>query len=174
MRGIRRYYDRVALELAPDPAGMVLPARIHAVVLVSRLHKPALRALAYAQATRPDTLTALTVGITPDEVRTLQVEWNRLAVPVRLTIVDSPYRDIAGPVLDYLGELQHEHPGDLVVVYIPEYVAGHWWENLLHNQSALRLKTRLLFRRQVMVTNVPWQLESAHSDRDRPLTPVGG
>jgi len=174
MRGIRRYYDRVARELAPDPAGMVLPARIHAVVLVSRLHKPALRALAYAQATRPDTLTALTVGITPDEVRTLQVEWNRLAVPVRLTIVDSPYRDIAGPVLDYLSELQHEHPGDLVVVYIPEYVAGHWWENLLHNQSALRLKTRLLFRRQVMVTNVPWQLESAHSDRDRPLTPVGG
>jgi hypothetical protein len=179
MRGIRRYYDRVALELAPDPGGMVLPARIHAVVLVSRLHKPALRALAYALATRPDTLTALTVGITPDEVRNLQAEWNHLAVPVRLTIVDSPYRDIAGPVLDYLSELQHEHPGDLVVVYIPEYVAEHWWENLLHNQSALRLKTRLLFRRHVMVTNVPWQLGSGRALRDRtpddrPLTPVGG
>jgi amino acid transporter len=165
MRSIRRHYDRVSAELAPDPGGMVLPSRIRAVVLVSRLHKPTLRALAYARATRPDTLTALTVGITGDEVRQLQAEWDEHDIPVQLTIVDSPYRDITGSVLAYVDELYREHPRDLIVVYIPEYVVGRWWEHLLHNQSALRLKGRLLFRRNVMVTSVPWQLESSHADR---------
>ena len=163
MRAIRSHYDRVAAELAPDPGGMVLPSRIHAVVLVSRLHKPTLRALAYARATRPDTLTALTVGISPEEVRQLQAEWDEHGIPVPLTIIDSPYRDITGSVLAYIDDLHREHPRDLIVVYIPEYVLGRWWEQVLHNQSALRLKTRLLFRRQVMVTNVPWQLDSTRS-----------
>ncbi len=167
MRAIRRHYDRVAAELVPEPGGIVLPSRIHAVVLVSRLHKPTIRALAYARATRPDTLTALTVAITPEEVRQLQSEWNVREIPVPLTILDSPYRDITGSVLAYIAELHREHPRDLIVVYIPEYVVGRWWEHLLHNQSALRLKARLLFQRGVMVTSVPWQLDSgrpAHED----------
>ena len=161
MRGIRRHYDRVFAELVPDPGGMTLPPRIHAVVLVSRLHKPTIRALAYAQATRPDTVTALTVTIAPEDVRRLQREWEKYDIPVPLTIVDSPYRDITGSVLSYIAEYHREHPGDLIVVYIPEYVVSHWWEQLLHNQSALRLKARLLFQRQVMVTNVPWQLDGS-------------
>ncbi|MDI1462181.1 APC family permease [Catellatospora sp. KI3] len=164
MRAIRAHYDRVAAELAPDPGGMVLPSRIHAVVLVSKLHKPTLRALAYARATRPDTLTALTAAITPEEVRQLQLEWGAHDIPVQLTVVDSPYRDITGSVLSYIAELRVGHPRDLIAVYIPEYVVGRWWEHLLHNQSALRLKARLLFQRQVMVTNVPWQLDSSHAD----------
>jgi amino acid transporter len=167
MRAIRRHYDRVSAELVPEPGGMVLPTRIHAVVLVSRLHRPTIRALAYARATRPDTLTALTVAITPDEVRQLQREWDEHEIPVALTIVDSPYRDITGSVLSYIAGLHREHPRDLIVVYIPEYVVGRWWEQLLHNQSALRLKARLLFQRGVMVTSVPWQLESSHADREQ-------
>jgi hypothetical protein len=67
-------------------------------------------------------------------------------------------------VLDYVSELHDQHPRDLIVVYVPEYVVGRWWEHLLHNQSALRLKARLLFQRGVMVTNVPWQLDSTHAD----------
>ncbi len=165
MRAIRRHYDRVSAELAPDPGGMILPSRIHAVVLVSRLHKPAVRALAYAQATRPDTLTALTVGITGEEVRQLQAEWEEHDIPVQLTIVDSPYRDITGSVLSYIADLNRDHPRDLIVVYIPEYVVGRWWEHLLHNQSALRLKARLLFQRNLVVTNVPWQLDSSRPDK---------
>jgi amino acid transporter len=161
MRAIRRHYDRVAVELAPEPGGMILPSRIHAVVLVSRLHRPTIRALAYARATRPDTLTALTVAITPEEVRQLQSEWDDHDIPVPLTIVDSPYRDITGSVLSFIAQLGKDHPRDLVMVYIPEYVVGRWWEHLLHNQSALRLKARLLFQRGVMVTSVPWQLESS-------------
>ena len=143
---------------------MVLPSRIHAVVLVSRLHKPTLRALAYARATRPDSLTALTVAGSPDELRTLQSEWIDRGIPVPLTELDAPYRDITGPVLDYVAALRRADPRDLVVIYLPEYVVGHWWEHLLHNQSALRLKARLLFQRGVMVTSVPWQLDSSRAD----------
>jgi hypothetical protein len=161
MTAIHRHYARVAEELAPEPAGMVLPARIHAVVLVSRLHKPALRALAYARATHPDTLTALTVATGDEEVRELQRQWTERGVPVPLTVLESRYRDITGPVLDFVAERRGVGPRDLVVVYLPEYVVGHWWEHLLHNQSALRLKARLLFQPGVMVTNVPWQLRSS-------------
>ncbi|MDT5036165.1 MAG: hypothetical protein QOE03_1350 [Micromonosporaceae bacterium] len=164
MKAIGRHYRRVAEELAPEPGGMVLPARIHAVVLVSKMHKPTLRALAYARATRPDTLTALTVASSPDDVRALQAEWSERGIPVPLTELDAPYRDITGPVLDYVAALRADHPRDLVVIYLPEYVVGHWWEHLLHNQSALRLKARLLFQRGIMLTNVPWQLASSRAD----------
>jgi amino acid transporter len=164
MRATRRHYDRVAVELTPEPGGMVLPSRIHAVVLVSQLHRPTLRALAYARATRPDTLTALTVAITQEDVRHLGAEWNDRNIPVALTVVDSPYRDLTESVLDYVASVHRDYPRDLIVVYIPEYVVSRWWEHLLHNQSALRLKARLLFQRNVMVTNVPWQLDPGRAD----------
>jgi amino acid transporter len=159
MTGVQRHYERVARELAPEPAGMVLPARIHALVLVSKLHKPALRALAYARATRPDTLTALTVATNEEEVRELQRQWAERGVPVPLTVVESRYRDITGPVLEYVSQLRQRGSRDLIVVYLPEYVVRRWWEQVLHNQSALRLKARLLFQPGVMVTSVPWQLD---------------
>jgi amino acid transporter len=174
MEAIHRHYDRVSAELEPEPRGEVLPARIHAVVLVSRLHRPTLRALAFARAARPDTLTAVTVSTSPSEARALQARWAERGIPVPLTVLDSPYRDITGPVLDYVAALRRDGPRDLVAVYIPEYVVGHWWEHLLHNQSALRLKARLLFQRQVMVISVPWQLRSSHADdRQTPIPAVG-
>jgi amino acid transporter len=162
MRAIRRHYERVSAELEPEPGGVVMPARVHAVVLVSRLHRPTLQALAYARATRPDTLTALTVGINAEEVGRLRQQWADRELSVPLTVLDSPYREITDPVLDYVNRLREEGPRDLVVVYIPEYVVGRWWEQLLHNQSALRLKGRLLFQRRIMVVSVPWQLDSSH------------
>ncbi|MGH3713359.1 MAG: APC family permease [Micromonosporaceae bacterium] len=172
MRAISRHYRHVAAELEPEPGGVVLPSRIHAVVLVSKLHKPTLRALAYARATRPDTLTALTVATSPEELRALQTEWAERGIPVSLTVLEGAYRDITNPVLQHIASLRGDHPRDLVVVYIPEYVVGHWWEQLLHNQSAFRLKARLLFQRGVMVTNVPWQLASSRAD-ERELASVG-
>jgi amino acid transporter len=160
MRGIRSHYDRVARELEPSDEMAVLPSRNHVVVLVSKVHKPTLRALSFARATRPDTLTALTVNVDDADTRTLQAEWERRRLPVPLTVIDSPYREVTRPVLDYVRSIRRESPRELVTVFIPEYVVGRWWENLLHNQSALRLKSRLLFEPGVMVTNVPWQLES--------------
>jgi amino acid transporter len=160
MKAISRHYRRVAVELEPEPAGMTLPSRIHALVLVSKLHKPTLRALAFARATRPDTLTAITVATSQDEARALQEQWADRDIPVPLTVLESPYRDVTTPVLDYVARLRGANPRDVITIYIPEYVVGRWWEQVLHNQSALRLKARLLFERNVMVTSVPWQLES--------------
>ena len=162
MRGIRRHYDRVAAEIAPTPAGVGLPSRIHAVVPVSRLNMPTLQTLAFARATHPNTLSAITVQVDESETRALAAEWSDRGIPVPLKIINSPYRDVSSPLLDYLRDIRRESPRDLICVFIPEYVVGRWWEHLLHNQSALRLKTRLLFTPGVMVTSVPYQLTSSH------------
>ena len=162
MRGIRRHYDRVAAEIAPTPAGVGLPSRIHAVVPVSRLNMPTLQTLAFARATHPNTLSAITVQVDESETRALAGEWSDRGIPVPLKIINSPYRDVSSPLLDYLRDIRLEGPRDLICVFIPEYVVGRWWEHLLHNQSALRLKTRLLFTPGVMVTSVPYHLTSSH------------
>jgi amino acid transporter len=163
MRGIRSHYRSVRAELAAeeDGKGRVLPSRVHAIVLVSKVHKPTLRAIAYARASRPSVLEAVTVVVDPDETKRLQEEWEARDIPVPLRALDSPYREITRPVLDYVRSIRRESPRDLVVVFIPEYVVGRWWEQLLHNQSALRLKGRLHFTPGVMVASVPWQLSSS-------------
>jgi hypothetical protein len=160
MVAIRRHYDQVSRELEPSEDKPVLPSRNHAVVLVSKVHQPTLRALAYARATRPDTLTAVTVNVDDNDTRAIQGEWERRELSVALTVVDSPFREITNPIIDFVKSMRRESPRDVVTVFIPEYVVGHWWEHLLHNQSALRIKTRLLFEPGVMVTSVPWQLSS--------------
>jgi amino acid transporter len=161
MKGIRRHYNRVDAELQPQAGGVTLPPRVFAIVLVSRLHAPTLRALAYARATRPTSLTAVTVSTDHDASEALLRDWSERGISVPLKELHSPYRDVTGPVLSYVKDLRRTTPRDLVAVFIPEYVVGHWWEALLHNQSALRLKARLLFQPGVMVINVPWQLGSA-------------
>ncbi|NRQ50874.1 APC family permease [Aeromicrobium sp. YC3-14] len=161
MRGIGRHYDRVSEELAIDDSDVALPSRVHAIVLVSKLHKPTMRALAYARVSRPNSLEALTVGFDPEQTEKLMQQWEEMAIPVPLKVVDSPYRELVRPVIRYVKELRKSGPRDIITVYIPEYVVGKWWEQLLHNQTALRLKGRLLFMPGVMVTSVPYQLSSA-------------
>jgi hypothetical protein len=99
-----------------------------------------------------------------EETEELQRQWLDRDIPVDLVVLESPYRDVTGPVLEHIARMRSTNPRDVIAVFIPEYVVGHWWEQLLHNQSALRLKARLLFRPGVMVTSVPWQLHSAASD----------
>jgi len=166
MRSIRQHYDNVALELEPEAAGVALPSRNHAIVLVSKIHSPTLRALAYAKATRPHDLTALTVSLDPVDTAALVAEWDTRGISVPLTVLASPYREVTRPILDYVQHLKRDSPRDVVTVFIPEYVVGHWWEQLLHNQSALRLKGRLLYQPGVMVTSVPYQLRSSTDTRD--------
>jgi hypothetical protein len=168
MKGIHRHYTSVARELVVDEGeDTVLPSRTHAIVLVSKIHKPTMRAVAYARAMRPTTLEAITVSVDPEETRALQQDWDRRAIPVPLKVLDSPFREVTDPVIDYVRSVRRGSPRDLVTVLIPEYVVGHWWEHLLHNQSALRLKGRLLFTPGVMVTSVPWQLKSSEALADR-------
>ncbi|XBO45729.1 APC family permease [Pedococcus sp. KACC 23699] len=177
MLGIHKHYERVRAELRvsdDDLDAQMLPSRVHAIVLVSKIHKPTLRALAYARATRPSKLEAITVNVEPEETMALQEEWDRRDIPVPLKALDSPYREITRPVVDYVKSLRSGHPRDVVVVYIPEYVLGKWYEQVLHNQSALRLKGRLLFTPGVMVASVPWQLASSAGQEERYDGPTAG
>ncbi|GGO85165.1 APC family permease [Wenjunlia tyrosinilytica] len=167
MKGVQGHYDRVAEELRiapgarPDP-----PSRIYAIILVSKIHAPTLRAVGYAHAIHAQTVEALTVSVDPAETEELREQWEAHDMGVPLKILDSPYREVTRPVLDYVGSRRTESPRDTVNVIIPEYVPGRWWEQILHNQSALRLKGRLLFTPGVTVTSVPYQLRSAR-DRER-------
>jgi amino acid transporter len=162
MKGISRHYRAIAAELDIAEYGKpVLPSRNHALILVSKLHLPTMRAIAYAKATRPDTLQALTIQIDEAETATLLDQWGRSGMDIPLVILDSPYREVTRPLLEYVRRLRHDRPRDVVTVFLPEYVLGKWWEQVLHNQSALRLKARLLFEPGVMVTSVPWQLRSS-------------
>lgn len=161
MTGIRRHYHRVAQELVPSeaPDAQALPARVHAVVLVSRVNRPVLRALAYARAGRPSTLQAVTVAVEAEEAEAVRRGWLEAQVPVPLTVLDAPFREVTTPVVDYVRSLRGRSPRDVVVVYIPEYVVTHRWENLLHNQSARRLRSALLRTPGVVLASVPWQPE---------------
>jgi hypothetical protein len=130
--------------------------------------------LAYARAARPDFLEALVVDVDQSDTRALIDDWDRRGLPVRLKVLDSPFREITRPLLDYVRDLRQDSPRDLITVYVPEYVVGHWWETLLHNQSALRLKTRLRFTPGVMVVSVPWQLRSSERIAEEPLGNAAG
>ncbi|MHA7286294.1 APC family permease [Arthrobacter sp. MDT3-44] len=163
MRSIKKHYDTVAEELAIDDAVRLraLPSRVHAVILVSHVRKPVLRALAFARASRPSRLDAITVDVDPEQTRQTLADWEKHEIPVPITVLASPYRDTITPILEYIRTIRRDAPRDLIVVYIPEYVVGKWWEQLVHNQTALRIKTRLHFVPGVMVASVPWQLASS-------------
>jgi len=107
------------------------------------------------------------------DTRKLVADWEKENFKIPLKVIESPYREITKPVLDYVKRVKSDNPRDVVTVFIPEYVVGHWWEQLLHNQSALRLKGRLLFQPGVMVTSVPWQLASSVKVRDKDVIAPG-
>jgi amino acid transporter len=167
MKSIRRHYEAVADELEVQEEDQVLPTRVHAIVLVSKVHKPTMRALAYAKASRPNVLEAVMVSTDPSDRQRIIEEWDRRHIQVPLKVLDSPYREIIRPVVDYAKAIREAQPRGVVAVFIPEYVVGRWWEQLLHNQTALRLKARLLFTPGVMMVSVPYQLRSSHLGEER-------
>ncbi|MEV6579809.1 APC family permease [Streptomyces sp. NPDC051582] len=162
MKGVRRHYDRVSAQVAVAPGVKPRkPSRHHVLVLVANVHAPTLKALGYAQALRPDSLTAVTVAADEEDARRLREAWAEHDPGVPLKILHSPYREVVGPVLAHVQELAAAEGTDMLSVVIPEYVVGHWWEQPLHNQNAFRLKARLLFMPGVAVIDVPYLLESA-------------
>lgn len=160
MTAVRRHYRRVSQEIAIEDLhdARVLPAHVHAIVLASRLHQATLRALTYAQSTHPTSIEAVTVDTGDGGAQALLEAWDDAELPVALTVLDSPFRDITRPIVSYVRSVRRESPRDLVVVFLPEYLVRHWWQQALHNQTALRLKTALLFTPGVVVASVPWQL----------------
>lgn len=158
-KAIHRHYQSVAASLATDPSYRPRKMNHTVVVLVGGVHRGVLDALAYAKSLRPNRLLAVTVVSEEEQQERISRAWSRFGIDVPLEIVYSPYRELTRPVLRYVEELDAQRDNDVVTVVIPEFVVGSWWGQLLHNQSALFLKGRLLFRKGTVVTSVPYHLE---------------
>jgi amino acid transporter len=159
MLGIRRHYRAVegALQLARIPDGRGRAAAPTVVVPIARLDEPARQALAFANSISPDAI-AVHVTNDTDAAEAIRRQWAEWSGGAELVVIESPYRALIGPLLAYLDVLQRHDSGRPVLVVLSEFVPRHWWENLLHNQTALRLKLRLFARRNTIVADVPYHL----------------
>ncbi len=174
MSAIRRYYRDVDREIAVDDSTVFGSSGDHAIVLVGRLSKPALKALDYAIAARHDSLEAVHVSIDDEQAQLLTEQWAQHNIQVPLTVTTSAYRDISMPLIGYIKRYREEHGSSVVTVYLPEYIVGHWWENLLHNHKARRIRRKLMLVHGVVVALVPWLLESSDVLYGRMSRPLPG
>lgn len=160
----RRHYDAVdaALDIPLNAESVAdvaaLPSRVHAIVYVERVRRPAVRALSYARAGRPSTIEALTVNNDRAALEVVKKRWYALGIPVPLSVIDSPYRDTVDAVVSYIRRRRKKSPRDILVVYLPEFVVEHWWQRLLHRRTVRRLKQALLHEPGVMTATVPWAM----------------
>lgn len=161
MIGVQRYYRDVEAEIALTDTAHFGATGDVAIVLVNRLQKPVLKAIDYALAANHDKTIAVHVASDPAAVTQLQDEWRRHRVPMQLVVVESPYRTYAAPVAAFIRELREKHGPSVVTVYLPQYIVGHWWENLLHNRRARRMAQQLMLVHGVTITLVPWLLDSS-------------
>ena len=159
-RLIRRHYDTIRGQLRVEDwhTRRALPSRVRALVLVSNLSKPSMRAIATARAQAPINLEIVSVVSDLEEEKHIRREWKESGLPVPLTLVASPFRDITQIVISYVRSRRQRSPEEMLVVYIPQFLVQHWWENILHNQMALRLSRSLLRIPGVVLTIVPWKL----------------
>ena len=159
-----RHYDAVdaALDIPLNAESVAdvaaLPSRVHAIVYVERVRRPAVRALSYARAGRPSTIEALTVNNDRAALEVVKKRWYALGIPVPLSVIDSPYRDTVEAVVSYIRRRRKKSPRDILVVYLPEFVVEHWWQRLLHRRTVRRLKQALLHEPGVMTATVPWAM----------------
>ena len=164
LKGVKRHYDSVSARLAV-PTGYRPRHHTHTVVVpVRRIHQGVLAALTYAKSLAPDRLIAVSVVSGPEDADRVQRQWEEYDLDIELQTLYSPYRELAGPILAYLDVLDHEYQDDIITVVLPEFVLRRWYEQLLHNQSALLLKARLLFRPNTVVTSVPFHLDQNQQD----------
>lgn len=160
----RRHYDAVdaALDIPLNAESVAdvaaLPSRVHAIVYVERVRRPAVRALSYARAGRPSTIEALTVNNDRAALEVVKKRWYALGIPVPLSVIDSPYRDTVEAVVSYIRRRRKKSPRDILVVYLPEFVVEHWWQRILHRRTVRRLKQALLHEPGVMTATVPWAM----------------
>jgi amino acid transporter len=156
---VRRHYDRVSKVLAVTPKdARPIPLNHTVVVLVGRIHKGVLKALAYAKSLNPQHILALYVSFDDDDREDMARQWEDFRVDVPLEIIHSPYRELVQPIEEFIDELDARWDNDTITVIIPEFVVGKWYGQLLHNQSALFLKGKLLFREGIVVTSVPYHV----------------
>lgn len=172
MLGVNRYYRDVDREIAVDPRERFGAKGDHAIVLVGRMQKPVLKALDYAIAARHASLEAVHVSIDDDATARLEHDWRAMSIKVPLQVLQSPYRDISLPLIQYIKRHRDEHGSEVTTVYMPHYIVGHWWETFLHNHKARRIRRRLSLVHGVVLALVPWLLDSStliYGRRSRPL-----
>lgn len=173
-RRIHRHYAKMDKRLAAAPGEKVRRRTNTVVVLVGRVTKGSLTAIAYARSLNPDRIVAVTVVSNPEEQERITSQWEEHEIPIELQTLYSPYRELSRPILRYVDELDDRHGDDFVTVVVPEFALDHWWQQLLHNQSALVLRTRLRNRPNTVVTSVPFHVTDEELDAAaaRPAAPV--
>ncbi len=172
---VKKHYTVVQESLAVTPSIAKPVALNHTViVLVGRIHRGVLKALAYAESLRPQHLVAVTVAADEAESIQLQKSWEEFGIKVPLDIVHSPYRELVRPIQGYIEQLDTQRADDTITIVIPEFVVTKWYHQFLHNQTALRLKGSLLFREGIVVTSVPYLVEGAEAAAHREAAKAAG
>lgn len=172
MIGVNRYYRDVEHEIRMDDTVHFGSSGDVAIILVSRLQKPVMKAIDYALAAKHDKTLAVHVAVTDDEATALQKEWAEHDIPIPLVILESPYRAYTSPVSAFIKKYREKNGSSVVTVYLPQYIVGHWWESILHNRRSRRLAQQLMLVHGVSITLVPWLLDSSeliYGRRSRPL-----
>jgi amino acid transporter len=156
-RSVHKHYARVAEQLSLRD--WTEETRPHNTVLVpiSGVHRAVVRALQYAQILSPD-VRAVFVDVDPNATANVRREWERWGQEIPLVVLPSPYRSLMEPLLEYIEQVDAERPDDFITIVLPEFVPARWWHHLLHNQRALLIKGALLFKRNTVVTSVPFHL----------------
>ncbi len=157
---IHHHYKHLAKQLSLDDFGMPPIPRRHCVILpIGGVHRGSLTALAYAQSLSAD-VTAVYVSMDPAESEKVKRKWDTWGGGVRLVVLDSPYRLLIEPLLDYVQMIDaHRQPDENITIIVPQFVPKHWWSNALHAQTALMLRMALVFKRGIVITEVPYQVD---------------
>jgi amino acid transporter len=174
MLGVNRYYRDVDKEIEADPTTKFGASGDHAIVLVGRMQKPVLKALDYAIAARHESIEAVHVSIDDAETEKLERQWVEQNIQIPLRVVSSPYRDISAPLIKYVKGRREEHGSEVVTIYTPQFIVGHWWEHALHNHKARRIRHKLMLVHGVVLALVPWLLDSSELIYGRRSRPIPG
>jgi amino acid transporter len=158
-RVVNRHYEALAAELSLEHLADEPPVTNTVLVLVGDLHMGVVRALRFAQSLTPNP-KAVYVEIDPARTLKLEERWAKGGSGVPLVVLSSPYRSVLGPLFEYLGRIKARDPHGMITIVIPEFVPRHWWQHVLHNQTALLVKGALLFRQGIVVVDVPFHLKS--------------
>jgi len=155
---VQRHYATLARQLSLDGFAPPKLGRHPVVVLVAGIHRGVVTALSYAKAISPN-VTAITVDIDSTATSRLRMQWQEWAADVPLIVLDSPYRSVLLPVLNYIDQMEKQQEGAYMTIILPEFIPAKWWQHLLHNQTALLIKGALLFRRGKVAISIPYHLE---------------
>jgi hypothetical protein len=158
-RAIHGHYLSVARQLSIDGLGPLREVNHTVIVPISGIHRGVLNALQYAKSIAPENVTAVYVDFDEEATTRMREKWDQWGGGIKLVVLPSPYRELTGPLLRYIYRLDRKRDDDFMTVVIPEFVPAKWWQHLLHNQSSLLLKGALLFKKGVVVVNVPYHLK---------------